>query len=114
MDVDFDAEKREVFAQAWGYMRDWFYDPKFHGVDWPRARATFEPRIAGARTSAELRRLLSLMVGELNASHLGANAPGGMPETTGRLGVRFERLEYERSARARFASPSSSRSVPQT
>jgi Tol biopolymer transport system component/C-terminal processing protease CtpA/Prc len=101
MDVDFDAEKREVFAQAWGYMRDWFYDPKFHGVDWQRARATFEPRIAGARTSVELRRLLSLMVGELNASHLGANSPGGAPETTGRLGLRFDRLEYERSGALR-------------
>lgn len=104
MDVDFDAEKREVFAQAWGYMRDWFYDPKFHGVDWERTRATFEPRIAGARTSVELRRLLSLMVGELNASHLGANPPGGsQPDTTGRLGLRFDRLEYERSGALRVA-----------
>jgi Tol biopolymer transport system component len=105
MDVDFDAEKREVFVQAWTYMRDWFYDPKFHGVDWQRARATYEPRVAGARTGAELRRLLSLLVGELNASHLGANAPAGTsPETTGRLGVDFDRREYERAGALRVAS----------
>ena len=34
MDVDFSQEKMEVFRQAWTYMRDGFYDDKFHGVNW--------------------------------------------------------------------------------
>src|SRR5205814_1200174 len=48
MDVDFSREKLEVFNQAWTYLRDNFYDPNFHGVDWQAIRREYEPRIAGA------------------------------------------------------------------
>ena len=63
----------EVFRQAWTYMRDGFYDEKFHGADWSEVRAQFTPIVAGVRTPDELRRVLNLMIGELNASHLGAS-----------------------------------------
>lgn len=108
MDVDFNREKVEVFAQAWSYLNDNFYDPNFHGVDWQAMRARYEPQIRGARTPDEMRRLINLMVGELNASHLGIAAPApsaGQPTqtgTTGRLGLRFDRLEYERSGKLRI------------
>jgi Tol biopolymer transport system component/C-terminal processing protease CtpA/Prc len=98
MDVDFEREKMEVFQQAWSYQRDHFYDPNFHGVDWEAVRAAYAPRVAGARTPDELRRLLSLMVGELNASHLGVSAPPSGPQSpVGKLGLRFDRGEYERA-----------------
>ena len=102
MDVDFAREKMEVFRQGWSYLRDFFYDPAYHGVNWEGVRAQYEPLIAGARTSDEMRRLLNLMVGELNASHLGAGAPpAGNQPTTGRIGLRFDRGEYETSGRLR-------------
>src|SRR4029453_19240688 len=102
MDVDFAREKTEVFNQAWGYLRDHFYDPNYHGVDWQAVRADYAPRIAGARTPDEMRRLLSLMVGELNASHSGVSAPFSANQpSTGRLGLRFDRSEYENSGRLR-------------
>ncbi|MBV9774455.1 MAG: PDZ domain-containing protein, partial [Gemmatimonadetes bacterium] len=101
MDVDFAREKMAVFREGWTYLRDHFHDPRMNGVDWEAARATYEPRVAGARTPEEMRRVMSLMVGELNASHLGVSGPGGGAPTTGRLGVRFDRAEYERSGRLR-------------
>ena len=102
MDVDFAREKMEVFRQGWSYLRDFFYDPAYHGVNWEGVRGQYEPLIAGARTSDEMRRLLNLMVGELNASHLGAGAPpAGNQPTTGRIGLRFDRGEYETSGRLR-------------
>ena len=73
LNVDFAEEKTEVFEQAWRYLRDNFYDENYHGVDWNRVHETYKPLIAGARTTDETRRLLSLMVGELNASHLGVS-----------------------------------------
>ena len=73
MNVNFANEKTEIFEQAWRYLRDNFYDENFHGVDWNRVRLTYKPLIEGARTMDETRRLLSLMVGELNASHLGVS-----------------------------------------
>ena len=108
LDVDFSKEKMEVFRQAWTYMRDGFYDDKFHGTDWNAVRTQYAPRIAGAQTPAEMRRLLNLMVGELNASHMGVAAGGGGGgrggdgPSVGRLGLRFDRNEYEQSGRLRI------------
>lgn len=102
MDVDFDEEKLEVFAQAWSYLDDNFFDPDFNGVDWEAMRAKYEPYIAGARTPDEMRRITSLMIGELDASHSGIRAPrGDESSTTGRLGLRFDSDEYERHGRLR-------------
>lgn len=96
MDVDFGAEKVQVFRQAWDIQSKGFYDSTFHGADWKAIRATYEPMAAGARTPDELRRLISLMLGELNASHSGISAPAGSNQTTtGRIGLRFDRAEYE-------------------
>jgi len=104
MELDFATEKMEVFHQAWTYTRDNFFDPKFNGVDWEAVRTEYEPLIAGAATPDEMRRLLNLMVGELNASHSGASGgAGGGPAAqqggTGRLGVRFDCGEYESSGK---------------
>lgn len=105
MDVDFSREKIEVFRQGWSLLRDNFYDTGFHGVNWDQVRTQYEPLIAGAQTSDEVRRLLNLMVGELDASHLGASPPGAgsLGPITGRLGLRFDRREYETSGRLRIS-----------
>jgi Tol biopolymer transport system component/C-terminal processing protease CtpA/Prc len=105
MDVDFAKEKMEVFHQAWSYLRDHFYDSNFHGVNWDAVRAVYGPQIAGARTPDEMRRLINLMVGELNASHLGISAPfsgASSVQQVGRLGLRFDRVEYETKGHLRI------------
>jgi tricorn protease len=96
LDVEFDREKMEVFRQGWTLQRDNYADPIYHGADWNEVRRVYEPRIAGARTVDEMRRLLALMVGELNSSHSGVNAPPGPAgPPTGRLGLRFDPVELE-------------------
>ncbi|HET7695720.1 MAG TPA: S41 family peptidase [Vicinamibacterales bacterium] len=106
MAVDFAKEKVVVFDQAWRLLRDHFFDPDFNGVDWTEARKAVEPYIAGARTPDEMRRIASLMIGELNASHLGINPPpapagaGGV----GHLGLDFDRAAYESSAALKIAA----------
>ena len=103
LDVDFATEKMEVFHQAWTLMRDYFFDPKMNGVDWDESRRRFAPRVAGARTPDEMRRVIAQMIGELNASHLGINPPPGqVTPSTGRLGLRFDAVEYERSGRLKI------------
>jgi Tol biopolymer transport system component/C-terminal processing protease CtpA/Prc len=100
MDVSFDDEKMEVFSQAWRYLADNFADSTMNGVDWQAVRTRYAPHIAGARTSDEMRRMLNLMVGELNASHSGVGGPGGGGgPVTGRIGLRFDRPEYEANGR---------------
>lgn len=107
LDVDFTVEKMEVFRQAWTYMRDGFYDEKFHGADWNKVRQTFTPVMAGVRTPDEMRRVLNLMLGELNASHSGASGGTGVttqPSNNGRFGVSFDRGEYETHGRLKVTS----------
>ena len=106
LDVDFAKEKIAVFEQAWAGQRDGFYDPKMHGVDWNAVRSTYRPLIEACRTPDEMRRLLRMMVGELNASHSGISAPsaagearGGPRGVVGQLGLRFDRAEYESSGK---------------
>lgn len=103
MDVDFAREKLEVFNQGWEYMRDNFYDPKYHGADWQAVHDHLLPYVEGAGTPDEVRRIMRLMVGELNASHNGVGGPG-TPPTTGRLGLDFDREEYERNGHLRVTS----------
>jgi C-terminal processing protease CtpA/Prc len=104
MNVNFADEKMEIFKQGWRYMRDNFYDEKFHGVDWNAVYAAYEPLIRDSRNVDEMRRLMNLMVGELNASHLGVfgNSPTFTPTPVGKLGLRFDRAEYEASGRLRI------------
>jgi len=107
MVVDFADDRLTVFDEAWTLMRDNFYDPAFHGVDWSESRAVYRPRAAAASTRDELRRVISLMIGDLNASHLGISGGGGGGGGgggVGRLGVRFDRLEHESTGRLRIAS----------
>jgi tricorn protease len=104
LDVDFSREKLEAFQQAWTYLRDQFFDEKMNGVDWNVVRTTYEPHVAGSRTPDEMRRVISMMLGELNASHMGISAPvQGAQTTVGRLAVDFDRAEYENTGRLRLA-----------
>jgi tricorn protease len=50
MNVNFAQEKMEIFKQGWRYLRDNFYDEKYHGADWNAVEKTYEPLVAGART----------------------------------------------------------------
>ncbi|HEY4063675.1 MAG TPA: S41 family peptidase [Puia sp.] len=103
MQVDFDKEKVEVFRQAWQAEKKGYADPDMNGVDWNAVYKEYEPLAAGAATSDELRRILSLMVGELNSSHSGVAGGGGpVPATTGRLGLGFDRKEYEEKGKLKI------------
>lgn len=66
------ADYRELaFRTAWGRIRDRFYDPAVHGADWNAVRGRY---LAAARNAADMsvfRRVLDMMLGEADASHLG-------------------------------------------
>jgi C-terminal processing protease CtpA/Prc len=94
-----------VFEEAWRYLRDGFYDSTMAGQDWTAIHSAYAPYVAGARTVDELRRALTLMVGELNRSHLGVFGPGGAQAVpTGRLGLDFDREAWETRGQLRVAA----------
>lgn len=104
MDVDFSQEKVEVFNEAWRYLQQGFVDSKMNGANWQAVHDEMEPYAEGARSSDDLRRVIALMIGELNSSHSGVGAPMEERKTsTGRLGLRFDRAEYERSGKLKVS-----------
>jgi Tol biopolymer transport system component/C-terminal processing protease CtpA/Prc len=105
-DVDFEHDKRVVFAQVWSTLDRWYADPHFHGTDWAAERRKYEPYALAAHTRAEFARIVSLMIGELNSSHSGfrERTPGGdMPAPIGQLGATFDPVAYERDGKLRFS-----------
>ena len=96
--VDFTRERQVVFDQAWTMLRDNFFDASFNGVNWEASHERYGRVAASAATPDELRRVISLMIGDLNASHLGISA-AGPASVIGRLGLDFERQAYEKSGR---------------
>jgi tricorn protease len=94
--VDTRLERAAVFDEAWRALEHRFYDPAFHGVDWPAQREKYRPWALAASTKADFADVVNLMLGELNASHMGYYPPGtrGRAATggdnTGWIGVSFD------------------------
>ena len=90
MKIDYALEREQVFEEAWRTIRDGFYDPKFHGYDWNKLKAKYKARSLAASTSQDFRDMFNLMLGELNASHMGLTVPDRAEtqrESTGLLGA---------------------------
>ncbi len=96
---DWRAVRGITFDQAWRAMRDRFYDPQMNHRDWPQIRATYRPVAEQCLGQAEFTHLMNMMLGELNASHMGHRGGGeplpknpngdGWQPTTYQLGLRF-------------------------
>ena len=95
METEFEKERLEMFRQAWTVLKKNYADEAMNGVDWDAVYRTYEPMVAGAATPDEVRRILNLMVGELNSSHSGVAGGGTAPTVTGRLGLYFNRNDYD-------------------
>ena len=63
-------EWRQMFTEAWRLERDFFYDRKMHGVDWPAILQKNLPLVDRVTDRDELSDLISEMVGELSALHI--------------------------------------------
>lgn len=65
------ADYQELaFLTAWGKLRDWYYDPAFHGADWAALKEKYRLAARNARGYSVFSRVILLLLGELNSSHL--------------------------------------------
>jgi tricorn protease len=83
--VDPKAEWNQMFADAFRFQRDFFYDPGLHGVDWPALRKRYQALIDASVTRWDVNFVLGEFMGELNASH--TYRGGGDLERTPERGV---------------------------
>ncbi len=92
--VDPRAEWPEIFDEAWRVNRDYFYDPKMHGRDWPAMKAKYAPFLPYLSSRGDLNRLIQWMCSELAVGHH-RNTPGesyleATPVPGGLLGADYE------------------------
>ncbi len=91
--IDRPAVRGRVMDEAWRTMRDRFYDPDMHGVDWDKVRERYAPMVANVRHDQDFADVMNLMLGELNASHMGYRARWETPGNYGPdgwLGLQFD------------------------
>jgi tricorn protease len=95
VEVDHRAERHQVFLESWRVMKHRFYDSTMHGVDWNKVRKTYEPLLAHVGDTEELHDLISMMLGELNASHtgIGSGVPTQSKNLTRHPGFEIEPAE---------------------
>ncbi len=76
--VDPAVEWRQIYVDGWRILRDWFYDPGMHGMDWPAIRDKYEPLVEHVADRSDLDYIFGEISGELNAGHVYVqSAPGG-------------------------------------
>lgn len=91
--MDYDEERNQIFEDLWRALNDRFYDPRFHGRDWKALKDKYKPWAMKASTTQDFREIVNVMLGQLNASHMGLY--GSNPESverisTGRLGIEIK------------------------
>lgn len=92
--LDRKAEWAQIFNECWRQMKDFFYAPNMHGVDWGKVRANYEPLARAVNHRADLTYVIGEMIGELNCGHTyvgGGDLPRVERIKVGRLGARLER-----------------------
>ena len=92
--VDRRSEWQQIFDEGWRMVRDYFYDSNLHGVDWSGIKEYYQSLLPYVRTRQELNRLMTEMVGELNASHNGVSG-GDIPHEMERYPVGLLGAELE-------------------
>jgi tricorn protease len=91
--VDPRAEWKQLFADAYRFERDYFYDPGMHGVDWTAMRAQYGRLLDDAVTRWDVNFVLGELIAELNSSHTyrgGGDEQEAPKRGVGMLGVDWE------------------------
>ncbi len=91
--VDVAAEWTQILHETWRIGRDFFYDPKLHGVDWNAVRTKYEAMIPAIADRSDLSFVQAEMVAELDCGHAyirGGDNPEVKPLPMGWLGADYE------------------------
>ncbi len=67
--VDKELEWTQIFNEAWRQMREFFYAPNMHGLDWKAVHDKYAQLLPYVKHRNDLTYILGEMVGELNVGH---------------------------------------------
>lgn len=87
-------EWAQIARDVWRLYRDYFYDPRMHGLDWNQEWARIQPLLELCATRDDVNTVLGEMISELSVGHAMMASPGDVPgspwRAAGQLGVDFE------------------------
>lgn len=87
-------ERTYIFNHVCKQVKEKFYDPDLHGVDWEGYNKNYAQFLPYISNNFDFQDLLSEMLGELNGSHTGSRFYYRSSLTLGRLGVIYD-YDYE-------------------
>lgn len=96
MSINFNAEKNQIFDEAWRVLNEGFYDPDFHGKNWLALKEKYKQMVIRASTKRDFRYMFNEMLGQLNASHMGLYGKDRadiQKEKTGLLGIEIKPVD---------------------
>ncbi len=83
-------EWAQIFDESWRQMREYFYAPNMHGVDWKAMKEKYQPIVKHVNHRIDLTYIIGEMIGELNTGHTyvgGGDMPQAKRVQTGLLGA---------------------------
>lgn len=92
--VDKEMEWKQIFDEAWRQMRDFFYVPNMHGVDWPAMKLKYGQMLPYVNNRNDLNYLIGEMIAELSIGHAyvsGGDKPASERIATGLLGAKISK-----------------------
>jgi tricorn protease len=91
--VDPKAEWKQMYEEAWRIQRDFFYDPKLHGLDYEGTKKKYQVYLDGIAHREDLNYLFREMLGNMSVGHhnaFGGDVPNPNFIATGLLGADYK------------------------
>ena len=85
--IDPRAEWKQEYNEVWRIERDFFYDPKLHGLNLPTTKKHYEPYLENVGSRIDFSYLLAEMLGELTVGHMYIRTPPEPPSEQGKVGL---------------------------
>lgn len=98
--VDLRAEWTQIFNESWRQMRDFFYDPNLHRVDWRKQYEKYAELLPYVNDRNDLNYIIGEMIGELNAGH--AYVGGGDRKQIQRIKIGLLGAEFEKDKKSGY------------
>src|SRR5579863_8525475 len=89
-------DRASVFDDVWKNVRDRYYDPEFHGVNWEEVGNRYRLLLEGVKNDQEFYALVNRMTVELHDAHTRFNSPEAWENRDKDLGVIIGFMTAER------------------
>ena len=90
--IDIERQQGQKFSEAARTLGDRFYHPTLKGLDWKALMSRYQALAKQTRTDPEFNRVVLMLFGELDGSHLGISGgrdTGGQGQAVGYLGIEY-------------------------